>query len=201
MADSTQFPTPAWPGEPPSAGAAAAGHRVLAGTVTVVAALAVSVALGLAAGLIWRAVAPRPLIVVAGPGSYSLVQPESTAYIAADAWFAGLTVAGGILCGLAGWLAVVRRYGAAGLAALLASGVAAAFTARWVGQDGAQATFVHRLSAARVGSFLHAPLTLGAQGALAFWPLAVGAVAGGIEAVGLYRERRARWAQPGRHRT
>ena len=52
----------------------------------------------------------------------------------ADAWFSVLCLAGGALCGLAGWLAVVRRTGPVGLAALLGGGVLAAFAARWAGQ-------------------------------------------------------------------
>jgi len=41
---------------------------------------------------------------------------------------------------------------------------------------------------------LQAPLILGGRGALAFWPLAAGLVAGGVEAVILLRERRGRAA-------
>jgi hypothetical protein len=37
---------------------------------------------------------------------------------------------------------------------------------------------------------LHAPVALGAHGAIAFWPLAAALVTGAIEAAGLLRDRR-----------
>jgi hypothetical protein len=45
------------------------------------------------------------------------------------------------------------------------------------------------LATSRPGTLLHAPISLGSQGALAFWPLAAAAVAGGIELVGALRAR------------
>src|SRR5689334_22505810 len=195
MADYTQSPSPAWPGQPPAKTTAAAGRR-LADAAVIIAAVAASAVLGLLAGLLWKAVAPRAVIVVVAPGSYGLLNPESTAFIVADAWFSVLCLAGGALCGLAGWLVVVRRTGAVGLAALLGGGVLAAFAARWAGQRPGSAGFGHQVLTAKAGTLLHAPLSLGAQGALAFWPLAVAAVAGGIELLGALRDRRARWNRP-----
>jgi hypothetical protein len=83
-----------------------------------------------------------------------------------------------------------------GLAALLGGGVLAAFAARWAGQRPGSAGFDHQVLTARAGALLHVPLTLGAQGALAFWPLAVAVVAGGIELTAALRDRRARWNRP-----
>jgi hypothetical protein len=196
MADYTQSPSPAWPGQPPAKATATAGRRLLADAAAIVAAVAASAVLGLLAGLLWKSVAPRAVIVVVAPGSYGLLNPESTAFIVADAWFSVLCLAGGALCGLAGWLAVVRRTGPVGLTALLGGGVLAAFAARWAGQRPGSGAFSHQVLTAKAGTLLHAPLTLGAQGALAFWPLAAAAVAGGIELSAALRDRRARWAGP-----
>ena len=43
--------------------------------------------LGVAAGLIWSAVAPRALLEEIGHGEAELVNAESNAFILADAWF------------------------------------------------------------------------------------------------------------------
>jgi hypothetical protein len=171
-------------------------RRLLAGAAQVVAAVAASAAVGLLAGLLWKAVAPRAVVVVIAPGSYGLLNPESHAFIVADAWFSALCLAGGALCGLAGWLALVRRTGPLGLAALLGGGVVAAFAAQWAGQRPGPAGFDHLVLTAKPGTLLDAPLTLGAHGALAFWPLAVAAVAGGIELTAALRDRRTRWQGP-----
>ena len=50
---------------------------------------------------------------------------------------------------------------------------------------------------AQPGLLLHAPLTLGGLGALAFWSLVAGLVAGGIEAVILLQARRETARLPG----
>lgn len=201
MADYTQSPSPAWPGPPPAPATAPAERRflvrrLLVGTAQVAAAVAASGLLGLLAGLLWKAVAPRAVVVVIVPGSYGLLNPETSAFIVADAWFSVLCLAGGAICGLAGWLALVRRTGPLGLAALLGGGVVAAFVAQWIGQRPGPAGFDHAVLTSKSGTLLHTPLTLGAHGALAFWPLAVAAVAGGIELMAALRERRARWDGP-----
>ena len=43
--------------------------------------------LGVAAGLIWAAVAPRALLQEVGHGEAQLVNAESSAFILADGWF------------------------------------------------------------------------------------------------------------------
>src|SRR5580700_7156569 len=70
----------------------------------VVAALAVAVgtaALGVAAGLGWAAAAPRPLLVMTAPGAAALVNTETSAFIAADAAFCLVCLAGGAKIGRA----------------------------------------------------------------------------------------------------
>lgn len=145
--------------------------------------------LGVVAGFIWAAVAPRAVIVVVGPGSYNLLIPETSAFIAADAWFVLLSLIGGVVSGLTGYLLAVRRHGAVAMAAVLAGAVAAALLAKWVGQQQGQAAVSHSLALGHPGTLLNQPLALGGDGALAFWPLAAGLVVAGIEAVAVLRER------------
>ena len=77
-------------------------------------ALAASAVLGIAAGLIWAAVAPRPLLQEVARGEAELINAETTAYIVADAWFALITAVGGLITGIFGYRILVRRAGAAG---------------------------------------------------------------------------------------
>jgi hypothetical protein len=151
---------------------------------------------GVLAGYVWIAVAPRALVITTGGGGADLVNPETNAFIAADGWFAALCALGGAACGLAGWALAVRRHGASAAAGLLGGGVAAALAARWIGQRSGQAAFNHLLAVSRPNTVLRAPLSLGAHGAIAFWPLAAGLVVGGIEAAGLLRGRRPAAAGP-----
>jgi hypothetical protein len=159
--------------------------------VTLAAVIAGTALLGAATGFIWAAVAPRALVVVVSRGSADVVNPETSAFIAAEAWFTLLTVVGGIISGLLGYALAVRRDGAPAMAAVLVGGLAAALLAKWIGQRSGTAAFNSALAAGRPGALLHAPLALGGLGALAFWPLAAGLVAGGIETVVALRERRA----------
>jgi hypothetical protein len=159
----------------------------------VVAALAVAAgtaALGVVAGLGWAAVAPRALLVMTAPGAAALVNTETTAFIAADAAFCLVCLAGGVISGALGYLFAVRKRGPLAMAGLLAGALAAAFVTRWVGEHSGLATFQHLLATLPVGARLRDSLTLGATGALGFWVLAVGAVAGGLELL----------TSPGRHR-
>ncbi len=159
----------------------------------VVAALAVAAgtaALGVVAGLGWAAVAPRALLVMTAPGAAALVNTETTAFIAADAAFCLVCLAGGVISGALGYLFAVRKRGPLAMAGLLAGALAAAFVTRWVGEHSGLATFQHLLATLPVGARLRDSLTLGTTGALGFWVLAAGAVAGGLELL----------TSPGRHR-
>jgi hypothetical protein len=119
------------------------------------------------------------------------VNPETSAFIAADGWFTLLTVTGGIISGLLGYALAVRRQGAPAMAGILVAGLAAALLAKWVGQQAGAAAFQHRMLVSQPGATLRQPLELGGVGPLAFWPLAAGLTAGGIELFLLLRERRA----------
>jgi hypothetical protein len=190
MAEPSQLPTSSSRGrrQPGDGHTGAAGMAVL---VTLAAVIAGTALLGAVTGLIWAAVAPRALVVVVSRGSADVVNPETSAFIVAEAWFTLLTVVGGIISGLLGYAFSVRRRGAPAMGAVLVGGLAAALIAKWIGQQSGTAAFNRALVAGQPGVLLHAPLALGGLGALAFWPLVAGLVAGGIEAVAVLRERRA----------
>jgi hypothetical protein len=180
MADSQHPPSD----QPPLA---PAGPRVILATAAIV---VVGALLGVAGGFVWAALAPRAVFLVSGPGAAYVVNPETTAFIAADGWFSLVAAGGGILTGVAGYLIGVRRYGPLPAAGALAGAVAAAFLAAWTGRHVGLAAFRHELAGAKGGALVRQPVILGAHGALAFWPLAAGAAIGAIELVAALRERR-----------
>lgn len=197
MANSSQQPLPP-PGGPaagfPRPEYAAVQFRALLATLTIAVGGAL---LGLAGGLVWSAAAPQAVFQVQSPGVAYVVNPETTAFIAADGWFSLIAVAGGVIIGLAAYFGGVRRYGPLPAAGALAGATAAAFLAWWSGSHLGLASFRHQLGTSKAGALLHQPVDLGAHGALAFWPLAAGAVIGGIELILLLRERqRALQADP-----
>ena len=135
------------------------------------AALAGSVVLGIAAGLIWAAAAPRALLQEVAHGEAELVNAESSAFIVADAWFCLITAVGGLITGIVGYRVLVRRAGAAATAGLVLGAVAAALLAMWVGENIGLGTYNHLLASSPIGTFFNGSLALGAKSALAFWPL------------------------------
>ena len=162
-----------------------------AAAVSVAAVLVGTALLGVAAGFTWAALAPRALAVVVGRGSADAVNPETSAFIAAAGWFTLLTAVGGIVSGLLGYMLTVRRHGPLTMAAVVVGGLPAALIAMWIGQHSGNAGFNHALAVGQPGVLVHAPLSLGGIGALAFWSLFAGLTAGGIEAVSQFRERQA----------
>jgi hypothetical protein len=134
------------------------------------AALAGSAVLGVAAGLIWAAVAPRAMLQEVGPGEAQLVNAESSAFILADAWFCLITVLGGAVTGIAGYRLLVRRAGWTAAAGLVLGAVAAALLALWTGENIGLGTYNHLLAVSPDGAFFRSSLALGAKSGLAFWP-------------------------------
>jgi hypothetical protein len=128
------------------------------------------------AGLIWAAVAPRPLLQEIARGEAELINAETTAYIVADAWFALITAVGGLITGIFGYRILVRRAGAAAAAGLVLGAVAAPLLALWVGDNLGLATYNHLLASSPAGAVFHSSLALGAKSALVFWPLCTSAV-------------------------
>src|ERR1700760_3305749 len=98
------------------------GPRRVTGRIitTFLATLAGTAILGIPAGYLWALIAPRALARVVSRGAASVVNAETTAFIAADAWFVLIATVGGLLTGILGYLYVVRRRdGAYGPAAAL----------------------------------------------------------------------------------
>ena len=127
--------------------------------------------LGVVAGAIWAAVAPRAVLEEVARGEAELVNPESNAFIVADVWFCVLMLAGGAITGLVGHRLLVRRAGWPATAGLVLGAVAAALLALWVGENIGLGTYNHLLASSQAGAFFHSSLGLGAKSALAFWPL------------------------------
>jgi hypothetical protein len=123
-----------------------------------------------AAGLIWAAVAPRALLQEVGHGQAQLVNAESAAFIAADAWFCLIAAIGGAVTGIAGYRLLVRRAGWTAAAGLVLGTVAASLLMLWTGENIGLGTYNHLLAASPDGAFFRASLALSAKSALAFWP-------------------------------
>ncbi len=134
------------------------------------AALAGSAVLGVVAGLIWAAVAPRAVLQEIAPGEAELVNAESHAFIMADAWFCLIVALGGVITGVVGYRLLVRRADWIAAAGLVLGAVAAGLLTLWVGERIGLGTYNHLLATSRNGAFFNSPLGLGAKSALAFWP-------------------------------
>lgn len=160
--------------------------------VTAVLIVVGSVVLGVAGGAVWAAAAPRVLyqVYTLSPPTAYATNPETSAFIAADGWYCFIALAGGAIIGLLGYVFGVRRYGPAPMVGVVVGSVAAAFITAWLGHmlSGGPG-FDQVLATSRPGALLHAPIQLGSQGALAFWPLAAAGVAGGIELIGVLKAR------------
>ena len=126
--------------------------------------------LGVAAGLIWAAVAPRALLQEVGHGEAQVVNAESSAFILADAWFCLIAAICGVITGIAGYRLLVRREGWLATVGLVLGAVAASLLMLWTGENIGLGTYNHLLAASPDGAFFRASLALGAKSALAFWP-------------------------------
>ena len=153
-------------------------------------AVLVTLLLGVAAGFLWAAVAPRPYLVMTGPGAAQVTSAESSAFIGGDGWYCLICLVGGIISGLAGYLLAVRGHHPVGMALVLLSGLAAALIALQIGQHSGQASYHHLLSTLPAGRHLSASLSLGARSAIALWPLAAGIMAGALELNDVLRDRK-----------
>lgn len=165
-----------------------AGHAVTAGLLVV----AGGVVAGIVAGFIWAALAPRvqyQVYTLKPPTAYA-TNPETSAFIAADGLYCFVALAGGAVLGLLGYLFAIRRHRLIPMAGLIAGSVAAALITAWLGHwiSGGRG-FDHLLATSKPGSYIYAPISLDALGALAFWPLAAAAVVGVIELVSTFRAR------------
>jgi hypothetical protein len=198
MTQPSEFPDASRHGPLPAAAPGPAGLASARGVlvrlrgplIALLATAAASAVLGLCVGMIWSAVAPRALLVVQSRGVAYVMNDENSAFIVADAWFCLLTAIAGLVCGVAGYFTAVRRYGAVAVAGLVLGGLAASVLARWAGQQQGLGHFQALLAASPAGTQLHQPLSLGGQGALAFWPLLAALVVGTIELFSQSMERK-----------
>jgi hypothetical protein len=153
------------------------GERVAAsGAVAkVTLAFAGSAVLGLPAGLIWAQAAPRAMLQEIGAGTAQLVNAETSAFIAADAWFCGIAVVAGLISGLLGYRFLVARAApaprAAATAGLILGAMAGALVMLWLGGQIGLSAYNQQLASSPKGTLFPASLSLGAKSALAFWPM------------------------------
>jgi hypothetical protein len=153
-------------------------------------AVLVTLLLGVAAGFLWAAVAPRPYLVMTGPGAAQVTSAESSAFIGADGWYCLICLAGGIISGLIGYLLAVRGHHPVAMALVLLSGLGAGLIVLAIGQHSGQASYHHLLSTLPAGRHLSASLSLGAHSGIALWPLVAGIMAGALELSDTLRERK-----------
>ena len=140
------------------------------------AALAGSALLGIVAGVIWAAVAPRAVLQEVARGEADLVNAESSAFIVADAWFCLIVVGRGTYhrhprLPLPG--APDRLDGGGRTRPRRGRGRPARALDRREHRAG---TYNHLLATSQNDTLFHASLALGAKSALAFWPLLTSAV-------------------------
>ena len=149
--------------------------------------LAATAVIGIPAGYIWALLAPRALAQVVSRGAANVVNAETTAFIAADAWFVLIASVGGLLTGIAAYLLVVRRRGAPAAVGLILGGLGAAALMWWMGENYGRAQFQHRLLTEPKGTYLHASLSLGSKGAIVFWPIFAALAVAVPEAIAYFR--------------
>lgn len=178
------------PGEGPALDASLAvggWRRALVASLAVLVGTAV---LGVVGGFLWAVIAPRAALVIVGNGVANVVNSETNAFIAADGWYCLICVLGGVITGLFGYWLAVRRYGPVAMAAVLIGALAAGLITLWIGEQSGLSTFHHLLATLPSGAHFHAQLVLGSRGAIAFWPLAAGLMAGSLELSAALRDRR-----------
>jgi hypothetical protein len=126
--------------------------------------------LGAPVGLIWHALAPHPSYKISG-GSAGLRHPESSVFVADDAYLLFIGAAVGLLCGLIAWL-IARRWGPGVVAGLTVGGLGGSFVAGAVGAVAAHAD-LPPLLARHAGNPLLGPYLFGVHAAAVqlAWPL------------------------------
>ena len=150
-----------------------AGPSLQQDVVAGVLAALVTVLLGAPVGLLWAAVAPRTDVVINGQ-DVQLLEPGSSAFIAADAGFLLATALAGLLAGVLGWW-LGRAHGPAVVVGLTVGGLLAAYVAMVVGEQVGRAELEAAVRSAQEGA-IELTLRLRAQEALVAWP--VGAMLG-----------------------
>ncbi len=145
-------------------------RRVPAPVRTAVACAALVVLLGAPVGLLWSALAPRPLVLPTPGGGLDFADSETKAFIAADGTLFLLGLAAGVLTGVLGRLAARARPVAALVGLVLGAGLAAYVASRTgvLGQD--RAALLAAARAGRLPGGFDLPLQLRAHAVLLGWP-------------------------------
>ncbi len=155
----------------------------MAGQLRICAAATLIIAvLGVLVGLLWTTIAPRTSYVIVGGKSF-LADPEAQTLIAADGWYATITAAAGLLCGLVAYILAGRLRDTGLIAGLALGGTAAALIAWRVGHLFGNSAFRHQVRTARDGTTARAALDLHAAGVVISWPLIALVVYGLLEAL------------------
>jgi hypothetical protein len=145
------------------------GRRSLRLAVRLLGFLGGSLALGVAAGVVWWLVVKPPAYEVNSNGGATTSERGLTEFIAGDAWFCAIGLVAGLLIGLAAWR-WLRDIGWSIVLVVLACATAAALTCWLVGYRLGPGDFSARLAAAQPGELVPIPLTLRARAALLTWP-------------------------------
>ncbi len=130
----------------------------------------VSALAGLPVGLLWYAVAPLARIIKRADGLYRAGGEGNEAAIAADGWFAFLTLLAGVLIALAVYLRT-RPGRVVPLLALAAGGLLGAAVAWRVGVLLGPGPIEETARGLAVGTRFDAPLDVSALGVLLAWPM------------------------------
>ncbi|MFB4307701.1 hypothetical protein [Actinomadura sp. GTD37] len=148
--------------------------------VTGAVAAAVAALLGPLAGLLWAWISPAVTYVIV-QGEPLLAEPEGQGPIGVDARFALISLAAGVLCGAAAYLAGGRGNDVALLLGLAAGGCAAAVLAWRTGHMVGLGDFQDAVRHARDGTTVTGVADLRARGVLVFWPVSAVAAYGLLE--------------------
>jgi hypothetical protein len=143
--------------------------------------------LGVAAGFLWSALAPRTPYVITKAGP-ELTDPTTQSLIAADGWFAVVTGVAGLACGIVAYMLARKGRPIAMLAGLAVGGMFAGFLALSVGTSlGGSMVQAAAPGSAGVGSTVDV-LAVTAHGVLLSWAVVAVAVFGILESVDGYRD-------------
>jgi hypothetical protein len=131
--------------------------------------LALAVATGAAAGVIWWAVVDLPTYRVHSDGGAATTERGLSEFISGDAWFVVIGLVLGVGLGLAGWR-WLRRLGWSLVLVVGCAAVLAELVCWLVGYRLGPGEFAPRLAAAKPGDLVPIELTLRARASLLTWP-------------------------------
>ena len=144
-----------------------------------------SVLVALPVGLVWWLLAPLTLVEKRSDGLYRVGGEGDESAVAADGWFAAITVVAGILVALVVYLRT-RPGRVVPLVALVVGGVLGSLTAWQLGHLLGPGALRATAAGLPRGATFHGPLAVSAYGVLMAWPMAAVityfAVAAGAEA-------------------